>query len=78
MMVHRLTRVGMVILFQFGLWILLPKPQRFVELSTQLIYRLHGIPKMIVGDRDPKFMNNFRKDLKVEFHQQAKGASAVR
>jgi hypothetical protein len=27
------------------------------------IFRLHGIPKMVISDRDVKFMSNFWKEL---------------
>jgi hypothetical protein len=34
-----------------------------VNIFIREVARLHGIPKMIVSDRDPKFTSNFRKGL---------------
>ena len=32
-----------------------------VEVFMKEIHRLHGFPKVIVSDRDPKFIGNFWK-----------------
>jgi hypothetical protein len=34
-----------------------------VEVFMKEIHRLHGFPKVIVSDRDPKFTGNFWKEL---------------
>jgi hypothetical protein len=34
-----------------------------VEVFMKEIHRLHGFPKVIVSDRDPKFTRNFWKEL---------------
>ena len=33
------------------------------DIFLKQIFRLHGIPKVITSDRDPKFMGNFWKSL---------------
>ena len=33
------------------------------DIFMKKIFRLHGIPKMIISDRDPKFTGNFWKSL---------------
>jgi hypothetical protein len=33
-----------------------------VDIFLKEVARLHGIPKTIVSDRDPKFTSNFGKD----------------
>jgi hypothetical protein len=33
------------------------------EVFMKEIHRLHGFPKVIVSDRDPKFIGNFWKEL---------------
>ena len=54
-----------------------------VDIFMKEIFRLHGIPKVIIYDRDPKFTGNFRKylfkglDIKLNFstayHPQTNG-----
>ena len=34
-----------------------------VEIFCKNVYKLHGFPKVIVSDRDPKFKGNFWKDF---------------
>ena len=34
-----------------------------VKIFFKEIYRLHGVPKVIVSDRDPRFISIFRKSL---------------
>lgn len=42
------------------------KASQIVDSYVENIYRLHGFPKVIMSDKDPKFANNFWKEL---FHQ---------
>jgi hypothetical protein len=39
------------------------KATNIVDIYMREIARLHGIPKTIVSDRDPKFISNFWKGL---------------
>jgi hypothetical protein len=39
------------------------KEEYVVDIFMKEVARLHGIPKMIVSDRDPKFTSNFWKGL---------------
>jgi transposase InsO family protein len=39
------------------------KATNVVDIFLKEVARLHGIPKMIVSDRDPKFTSNFWKGL---------------
>jgi hypothetical protein len=42
------------------------KASQVVDSYVKNIFKLHGFPKVIVSDRDPKFTSNFWKEL---FHQ---------
>ena len=35
------------------------KAANIADIFMKQIFRLHGIPKVITSDRDPKFMGNF-------------------
>ena len=39
------------------------KDVNIVDIFMKQIFRLHGVPKVIVSDRDTKFTGNFWKDL---------------
>jgi hypothetical protein len=39
------------------------KAIKIVEISMKEIFRLHGIPKMVISDRDVKFTSTFWKEL---------------
>ena len=39
------------------------KAANIVDIFMKQIFRLHGIPKIIISDSDPKFTGNFRKSL---------------
>ena len=39
------------------------KAANIVDIFMKEIFRLHGIPKIIIYDRDPKFTGNFWKSL---------------
>ena len=39
------------------------KAANIAEIFLKKIFRLHGIPKVIISDRDPKFTGNFWKSL---------------
>jgi hypothetical protein len=39
------------------------KEGNIVEIYMKEIFRLHGVPKEIVSDRDPNFTSNFWKGL---------------
>ena len=39
------------------------KATNIVDIFMKEIFRLHGIPKVIIYDRDPKFIGNFWKTL---------------
>ena len=41
-----------------------------VDVFMKQIFRLHGIPKTIISDRDTKFTSNFWKGLCVGFGSQ--------
>ena len=53
------------------------------NIADNFIFRLHGIPKVIISDRDPKFTSNFWKSLfkglnttlnfSTSFHPQTDG-----
>jgi hypothetical protein len=43
------------------------KETKFVDIYMREIARLHGIPKTIVSDRDPKFTSNFWKGIFKRF-----------
>ena len=42
------------------------KTINITEIFMKEIFRLHGIPKMVISDRDVKFMSNFWKKLFAE------------
>ena len=39
------------------------KAANIVDIFLKQIFRLHGIPKVIISDRDPKFTGNFWRSL---------------
>ena len=39
------------------------KDANIVDIFMKQIFDLHGIPKVIISDTDPKFMGNFWKSL---------------
>ena len=39
------------------------KASQVVDSYVKNIFKLHGFPKIIVSDRDPKFTNEFWKEL---------------
>ena len=39
------------------------KAVNIADIFSKQIFRLHGIPKVIISDRDPKFTGNFWKSL---------------
>ena len=39
------------------------KAANIVDIFMKQIFRLHGIPKVIISDKDPKFTGNFCKSL---------------
>ena len=39
------------------------KAANITDIFLKQIFCLHGIPKVIISDRDPKFMGNFWKSL---------------
>ena len=39
------------------------KDANIVDIFMKKIFHLHGIPKVIISDRDPKFTGNFWKSL---------------
>ena len=53
------------------------------DIFLKQIFRLHGVPKVIISDRDPKFTGNFQKSLfkglnttlnfSTSFHPQTDG-----
>ena len=59
------------------------KAANFVDIFLKQIFRLQGIPKVIISNRDPKFMSNFWKSLfkglnttlnfSTSFHSQTDG-----
>ena len=42
---------------------LLSKDANIADIFMKEIFRLHGIPKVIISDKDPKFTRNFWKSL---------------
>ena len=59
------------------------KTGNIADIFLEQIFRLHGIPKVIISDRDPKFIGNFSKSLfkglnttlnfSTSFHPQTDG-----
>jgi hypothetical protein len=45
------------------------KETNIVDVYMREISRLHGIPKKIVSDRDPKFTSNFGRDSLRDLEQ---------
>ena len=43
------------------------KATNIADIYMKEVARLHGVPKAIVSDRDPKFTSNFWKGLFKEF-----------
>jgi hypothetical protein len=43
------------------------KVENIAKISMKEVSRLHGVPKTIVLDRDPKFTSNFCKGLFKDF-----------
>ena len=39
------------------------KVANIAEISLKEIFRLHGVPKIVISDRDVKFTSNFWKSL---------------
>ena len=39
------------------------KDTNIADIFLKQIFRLHGIPKVIISDRDPKFIGNFWRYL---------------
>ena len=39
------------------------KVANIADIFMKQVFRLHGIPKLIISDRDPKFTGNFQKSL---------------
>ena len=39
------------------------KAANIADIFLKQIFRLHGVPKVIISDRDPKFIGNFWKSL---------------
>ncbi|KAK8658830.1 hypothetical protein V6N13_029049 [Hibiscus sabdariffa] len=46
--------------------------QRLAELYVREIIRLHGVPKSIISDRDPRFTSKFWKSLQTALGTQVK------
>ena len=59
------------------------KAANIADIFLKQIFRLHGIPKVIISDKDPKFIGNFQKSLfkvlntmlnfSTSFHPQTNG-----
>ena len=59
------------------------KAANIADIFLKQIFRLHGIPKVIISDRDPKFTSNFWRSLfkglnttlnfSTSFHSQTNG-----
>ena len=59
------------------------KAANIADIFLKQIFRLHGVPKVIISDRDPKFTGNFWKSLfkglnttlnfSTSFHPQTDG-----
>ena len=59
------------------------KAANIVDIFLKQIFRPHGVPKVIISNRDPKFTGNFRKSLfkglnttlnfSTSFHPQTDG-----
>ena len=59
------------------------KVANIADIFLKQIFRLHGVPKVIISDRDPKFTENFWKSLfkglnttlnfSTSFHPQTDG-----
>ena len=59
------------------------KAANIVDIFLKQFFRLHGIPKVIISDRDPKFTDNFWRSLfkglnttlniSTSFHSQTDG-----
>jgi len=49
---------------------------KIAELFIENIFRLHGLPKIIISDRDPKFPSKFRKFLIKTLETQLKVSTA--
>ena len=45
------------------------KTDAIAKIFLKEIFKLHGLPKPIVSDRDPKFTSNFWKGLFVDWAQ---------
>jgi hypothetical protein len=56
--VDKFTKVAHFILVK-----LTHKATNIVDINMREIAQLHGIPKTIVSDRDPKFTSNFQKRI---------------
>ncbi|KAL4384851.1 hypothetical protein GQ457_15G012120 [Hibiscus cannabinus] len=50
--------------------------QRLAELYVREIIRLHGVPKSIISDRDPRFTSKFWKSLQTALGTQVKLSTA--
>ena len=44
------------------------KAANIADIFLKQIFRLHGVPKVIISDRDPKFTGNFWKSLFKRFN----------
>jgi hypothetical protein len=70
-MVNKLTKDAQFILVKLA-----HKEANIVHIYMREIARLHGIPKTIVSDRDPKFKSNFWKGLFNGFGTNLKFSTA--
>ena len=52
------------------------RPHQYAELSIAQIVRLHGVPKSIVSDRGPQFVNHFWEHLHKQLGTQLIRSSA--
>lgn len=58
-----------------------------VSMFLQIVYRLHGLPKSIITDRDPLFLSSFWKEIfkrlgtrlkySTAYHPQSDGQTKV-